>query len=237
MPGRRHATFVLLPGAWSGAWSWEPVRSRLAASGHDARALTLSGLRPNEDVSSIGLSDHVEEVIARLDAENLRDVVLVGHSYSGIVAGQVAERSPDRVAHTVYVQAFLPLDGQALLDAFGEEGKAAELADITAHDGYWPPPSRDGIAAQSDLTDAQIGWLAHGMVPHPGRTVTEPTVMCRPLTDQPSTFIASTFDGHGVEHVRDASRWRFVTLSTGHWPMLSQPDRLADLLGDIRSSR
>ncbi len=236
MPAPRHATFVLLPGAWSGAWSWEPIRTRLASDGHDARALTLSGLNPGDDVSSIGLSDHVDEVVATLEAEDLKDVVLVGHSYSGIVAGQVAERSPARVTHTAYVHAFLPLDGQALLDAFGKDGKAAELADITEH-GYWPPPSRHGIAAQTDLTEAQIDWLAERMVPHPGRTVTEPAAMRRPLTEQASTFIHRTFDGPGVEQVRDARRWRFEELDTGHWPMLSQPDRLAALLRGISSSR
>lgn len=80
----------------------EAVRQGLAERGRDARVVTLSGLGPDADVASIGPGTHVDDVESVLDADDLREVVLVGHAYSGIVAGQVADRSPQRVAHTVY---------------------------------------------------------------------------------------------------------------------------------------
>jgi pimeloyl-ACP methyl ester carboxylesterase len=99
-------TFVLIPGAWMGAWVWEAVARDLASLGHRAVPITLAGLESGHgDVSGVGLATHVEDVLGLLDRADLRDVVLVGHSYSGFVAGQVAGRAPGRVSHTVFVQA------------------------------------------------------------------------------------------------------------------------------------
>lgn len=127
---------VLIPGAWSTAESWAPVTRQLRALGHRVYPVTLSGLDRQVDASSVGLATHVEDVLSVLEREDLRDVVLVGHSYSGIVAGQVADRAPDRVAHTVFVEAFLPHDGRSMLDAFGDEAaRAGELRQIEESGG------------------------------------------------------------------------------------------------------
>lgn len=226
---------VLIPGAWSGPWVWEPVRLALTARGHDVRVVTLSGLEPGEDIASIGLDSHVQDVEAVLEAEDLREVVLVGHSYSGMVAGQVADRVPERVARTVYVQAFLPIHGESLLDAFPAGAKAAELETIDRHGGRWPAPTADEIAREPDISDEQARSLAERMVAHPGRTVSEPAVLARPLAEQRATWVASSMDAHGIDRVENSSRWTFVTIDAGHWPMLTQPERLADLLATAAS--
>ena len=107
--------FVLIPGAWMGAWVWEPVTRGLRELGHNVCPVTLSGLDEEDaDVLDIGLETHVDDVLSILEEGDLRNAVVVGHLYAGIVAGQVADRAPDRVAHTVFVEAFLPHDGTAV---------------------------------------------------------------------------------------------------------------------------
>lgn len=138
----RSSTFVLLPGAWSGPWAWEPVHTRLARRGHRVHAVAFSGLQPEgeEEVDAVTLQTHVDDTLALIARHDLVDVVLVGHSYSGLVAGMVTDQAPRRIVRTVYVEGLLAGDGESLLDAFGAEQKVREVEDIRANDGWWPPP-------------------------------------------------------------------------------------------------
>ncbi|HEX4817137.1 MAG TPA: alpha/beta fold hydrolase [Nonomuraea sp.] len=233
---------LLLPGPWMGAWAWEQVVRRLRARGHDARAVTLRGLSPHQaDVSGIGLETHVRDVLALLDAADLRDVVLVGHSYSGLVAGQVADRARHRVAHTVYVEAFLPHHGRSMLHAFPERLRAQELRLIADNGGRWPAPDHSVVGEGQGLTRAQARRLAARFVGHPGRTVTEPAALSAPLARQRGSYVICSkdhFDGRvaaDVAALRAAPNWDFHTLDTGYWPMVSAPGPLADLLSAIAS--
>jgi len=98
-------TFVLVPGAWLGAWAWDGIASRLRADGHIVHPVTLTGLaeRAAEGGTHVNLDTHINDVIGLIDAEDLHDVVLAGHSYAGIVVTGVADRRPDRIARVVYV--------------------------------------------------------------------------------------------------------------------------------------
>lgn len=230
-------TFVLIPGPWMGAWVWEPVARGLRGLGHHVRTVTLSGLDDaGADVTGIGLDTHVDDVLEILKTEELSDVVLVAHSYAGIVAGQVADRAPDRVAHTVFVEGFLPHDGRSMLDAFPERVRADELRLIAVNGGRWPAPDASVVADGQDLTPAQARRLAARFVGHPGRTIAEPAVLTRPLDHLRATYIVCEKEHFGgrisadVTALRAAEGWTFRTLDTGHWPMISAPDRLVDLL-------
>ena len=186
-------TFVLIPGAWMGAWVWESVTKSLRELGHQVYPITLSGLAEGDD-TNVGLATHVEDVLKLLEANDLHDAVVVGHSYSGIVAGQVAERASERVTHTVYVDAFLPHDGKSLLDAFDEPQRAGERRQIEENGGRWSAPNVEGAADGHGLSIAQAQWLVERMVDHPGRTVTEPAVLKQPLAEQQATYIACAFN-------------------------------------------
>lgn len=118
----------------------------------------------------------------------------MGHSYSGLVAGQVADRAPGRVTHTVYVDAFLPHGGKSLLDAFGESQRADELRQIDENGGRWPAPDGSGAADGHGLTKEQAKGLVARFVDHPGRTVSEPAVMNRSLSEQRATYIVCSFE-------------------------------------------
>ena len=225
--------FVLIPGAWMGAWVWEPVTRGLRALSHNVHPVTLSGLAEDADLSDVGLATHVEDVLSLLETGDLHDVIVVGHSYSGIVAGQVADRAPDRVAHTVYVDAFLPHDGRSLLDAFGEPQRADELGQIAENRGRWPAPDFEGVADGHGLSAEQARWLVGRLVAHPGRTVSEPAVLRQPLVEQRATYIACSFElSSDVVALRGEPNWTFRALDAGHWPMVSAPDALVALLAE-----
>ncbi|MET8161265.1 alpha/beta hydrolase [Sphaerisporangium sp. NPDC005289] len=235
---------ILIPGPWTGAWVWEPVTRGLRALGHDVHAITLSGLvDPEADVSTVGLATHVDDVLALMEKHDLRDVVVVGHSYSGIVAGQVADRAPERVSRTVFVEGFLPHDGKSMLHAFPERVRAGELRLIAENSGRWPIPDVTIVAEGQDLSTRQAQWLVERFVGHPGHTLSEPAVLTRPLEHQRASYIVCSkehFDGRVSEDVaamRAVPNWTFHTLDTGHWPMVSAPDRLVSLLTSIAAER
>ncbi|GII76290.1 hypothetical protein Sru01_12720 [Sphaerisporangium rufum] len=232
--------FILIPGLWMGAWAWEPVTRGLRALGHEVYPLTLPGLaHPNSDVSAIGLATHVQDVLALIERNDLRDVILVGHSYAGMVAGQVADRVPGRVARTVFLEGFLPHHGRSLLHAFPERQRTGELRLIAENRGRWPVPDATVVADGQDLTARQARWLVERFVAHPGRTLSEPAVLTRPLAAQRASYIVCDKEHFGgrvsadVAAMREAPGWTFHSLDTGHWPMVSAPRDLTTVLSTI----
>ena len=230
-------TFVLIPGAWMGAWVWDEVADHLRNRGHILHTPTLAGLEEGtHDSSNVRLATHVDQVVRLLDEEDLTAAVLVGHSYSGLVAGQVADRRPQRVSHTVFVHAFLPREGRSLIDDWSDDpaARAEEVANIAARGGTWEAPI-SGLAAEPDLTPDQRGWLAARFVDHPGNTVTDPARMARPVETLPATYIASLPDDNEplpahVAALAAEPTWTVERIRAGHWPMVSFPTELAGML-------
>jgi pimeloyl-ACP methyl ester carboxylesterase len=227
-------TFVLIPGAWMGAWVWEPVTRGLRSLGHEVHPLTLSGMTGDTDATEVTLETHVGDVLSFLETQDLRDVILVGHSYSGLVVGQVTDRVPERIKHTVYVDAFLPRDGKSLLDAFPAPQRQDELRQIAEHGGYWTAPDVEGAADGHGLSLEQAQWLVARLVDQPGRTVSEPAVLKHPLAQQRATYIQCSFEVSGdLAALQQEPGWTFQTLRTGHWPMISAPTELVALLAEV----
>ena len=230
-------TFILIPGAWMGAWVWESVAEALRELGHQVYPVTLSGLAEGDD-KDVGLATHVDDVLDLLESNDLRDAIVVGHSYSGIVAGQVAERAPERVAHTVYVDAFLPHNGKSLLDAFDEPQRSEERRQIAENGGRWAAPNVEGAADGHGLTEEQAEWLVIRLSDHPGRTVTEPAFMKHPLAEHHATYIVCSFeDSEEVAAMRKEPTWTFRSLEVGHWPMVAAPGELVALLDEVTRRR
>src|SRR6476469_8640459 len=128
------ATVVIVHCAWWGAYLWQKVRRQLQAAGHEVLTPTLTGLSERSHLTGLGarqidLDLHIEDVLAVLEWENLHEVRIVGHSYSGVVATALADRIPERVAEVIYVDAFVPENGQSMLDLL-------------------PPPVRSGFEQQ-----------------------------------------------------------------------------------------
>ncbi|TJZ54653.1 alpha/beta hydrolase [Streptomyces piniterrae] len=222
--------FVLVAGARLGAWAWDEVVPYLRAAGHGVHPVTLSGLADKRGVPA-GQQIHVQDIVDEVERKDLRDVVLVGHSYSGIPVGQAAERIGDRLARVVFVDSSVPTDGESFASAWPDGG--AELkASIAENGGFWPLVPAAHYDGQG-LTDEQIARIVGGSTPHPGASLTEPAVLARPLGDLPSTYIKCLLAGaepsDDVAKLLTSDHWRLVELDTGHWPMFSQPRELAQL--------
>ena len=223
--------FVLVAGAWLGSWAWDEVVPELRAAGHGAHALTLSGLAERQGVPA-GQQTHVQDIVGEVERLGLRDVVLVGHSYSGIPVGQAAERIGDRLTRVVFVDSGVPAHGASMASAWWQ-GQAAFEAALAANDGFWAPMTAPEYEGQG-LTEEQITRIVGGSTPHPGSTLTEPAVLERPLGELPAIYVKCLLDGEqpsdDVAELLKSENWRLVEMDTGHWPMFSQPRELARIL-------
>jgi pimeloyl-ACP methyl ester carboxylesterase len=227
------AEFVLVPGAWLGAWAWDKVVLELRSAGHRAHPLTMSGLAEKQGVPA-GQQTHVQDIVEEIERHDLRDVVLVGHSYSGIPVGQAGERIGDRLSRVVFVDSEVPIDGESFASHW-YEGPAALEASIAENGGFWRPLNAAEYDGQG-LTDEQIARIVGGSTPHPGATLTEPAVLERSIGELPVTYIKCLLDSPEpsgtVAQLLSSERWRLITMDTGHWPMFSQPSELARILLD-----
>ncbi|MGK5638545.1 alpha/beta fold hydrolase [Streptomyces sp. URMC 126] len=224
-------TFVLVAGARLGAWAWDDVVPHLRAAGHGVRPLTLSGLAEKRDVPA-GQRTHVRDVVDEVERRDLRDVVLVGHSYAGIPVGQAAGRIGDRLRRVVFVDAEVPADGASFLSAW-PDGGAAVTARIAENGGHWPVAPTSHYAGHG-LTEEQIARIVAGSTPQPGATLTEPALLDRPLAELPATYVLCRLAGAepppAVAGLWAGGHWERAEMDTGHWPMFSRPRELARLL-------
>lgn len=225
--------FVLVAGAWLGSWAWDEVVVPLRAAGHGAHPLTLSGLAEKQALPA-GQQTHVRDIVDEVERLDLRDVVLVGHSYSGIPVGQAAERIGDRLARVVFVDSDVPVDGESFVSRWWE-GPAAMEALLAGNGGFWAPPAAPDFDGQ-DLTAEQIARIVGGSTPHPGASLSEPAVLARSLGELSATYIKCLLDGpepnDDVAELLTSERWNLVEMNTGHWPMFSRPAELARILLD-----
>ncbi|MFG3138787.1 alpha/beta fold hydrolase [Streptomyces sp. NPDC048211] len=223
--------FVLVAGAWLGARAWDDVVPGLRAAGHGVHPVTLSGVGEKRD-RPVGRQTHVSDIVDEVDRLGLRDVVMVGHSYSGIPVGQAAERIGDRLARVVFVDASVPSDGESFVSTWWQ-GPAAMEAELAGNGGSWAPPAAAEFEGQG-LTDAQTARLLSGATPHPGASLRDPAVLRGPLDELPATYVKCLLDGpepsDDVAALLTGERWELITMDTGHWPMFSRPDELVSVL-------
>jgi pimeloyl-ACP methyl ester carboxylesterase len=244
-------TFVLVPGAWLGGWAWQRVARQLRGHGHDVYPLSLTGLGERSHLGGpdVDLDTHVTDVVNLMEFEDLRGVVLVGHSYAGAVVTGAADRAPERLAQLVYVDSGPIADGQAYLDLSPPDARALTERLVAERGGgrYWPVPSWDeleaGGASLEGLGGEQRELFTARAVPQPAGTITRPIrlgnparhalptlgILCSLPLAQVKELIAA---GHPWFEELAGPQWRLAELPTGHWPMLSVPDELAKLLED-----
>lgn len=216
--------FVVAHGAWSGAWNWDRVAGLLRARGHDVYVPTLSGLGERSHLAQfpITLTTHIEDVVNEMVWHDLTDVVLVGHSYGGIVATGVVERAAERIAAIVYLDAFIPGDGQSFEDFVGEK--------LTGP--LTPSPE---VAPDDYPTPEESAWVATKSTPQPTGTFTERLAVTGAYLRVPrkSFIVASGWDGpfgNFAAPFRDDPAWSVHALPCGHDVPLLMPEELAGLL-------
>lgn len=221
--------YVLVHGAWHGAWCWRLVLPGLWAAGHRAFAVSLTGvgerahlLRPD-----IRLQTHADDVCAVIEAEEMQRAVLVGHSYGGMVITAVADRLADRLSHLVYLDAVAPEPGESWSSGHTPETQAARRAAIAAT-GTLPPADPAAFGLQGE----DAAWVARRQTPQPGGVYDDPLHFdAQRINHLPRTFIDCTSPALPTidvmrRRVRAAPGWQVVEIATGHDPMVSAPDEL-----------
>jgi pimeloyl-ACP methyl ester carboxylesterase len=226
------ATFVLVHGAWSGSWGYTRLARLLRAAGHEVWQPSLTGLGERSHLASPGitLSTHIQDVVNVFEYEELTDVVLVGHSYGGMVITGVASRVADRIRTLVYLDAFLPENGQCLFDIAGQPGASGFIESQKNTPGLVPFM---GIAATSD--DREVAEQRRRKLDlHPLLTLTEAVKLDgseRSIRNR--TYILATkrpgFQRF-YDRVKDDPAWKTHTIDTGHVVQMEDPEGLAKLL-------
>jgi pimeloyl-ACP methyl ester carboxylesterase len=228
------ATYVLVHGAWHGGWCWQRVASRLREAGHDVHTPTLSGLAERSHLATapINLSTHITDITALLQWWSLRNVILVGHSYAGAVITGVASQAPDRLRSLIYLDAFMPRDGQALVDLMAEPGRTNLLA-AAASNGAWIAPRS---AAHFDVNQADRSWVDAQCTPHPiGCFLQSVQLTGREADIARRVYIFATayrntpFRGF-YDRCQADPAWHVEQINAGHDAMLDDPAALAELL-------
>jgi pimeloyl-ACP methyl ester carboxylesterase len=230
------STFVLVHGAWSGAYNYRRVRPLLQAAGHDVFTPSLTGLGDRAHLVSplVNLSTHIRDVVNLVLYEDLRDIVLVGHSYGGMVVTGTVDHIADRIAHLVYLDAFLPDDGQSLHAMTGQDA-----------DGIGPAPGTGWLVTPPERaydSAADAAWANARRQPQPIACFREPVALSRPLEehDFSLTYVKATADPDGspgapvfwaaAERTRTDQRWRYAEIATDHLIPQKDPAAVAKIL-------
>ncbi len=238
------STYILVPGFWLGGWAWRPVTDALRLRGHDVYPVTLTGLGDRSHLArpDIDLDTHIDDVAQLLRYEDLHDVVLVGHSYAGMVITGLADRFPERVSRLVYVDTGPLPDGMAQQDFETPEDRAANEARVSGEGAGWllpPPPWASLATGRPDVEADAVTTLVERAVPQPWATATTPAKLSGAWEGLPRLGVLCSF---GVDQVNAMASvvpafrhmagdaWRYVELPTWHWPMLSRPAELAEIL-------
>jgi pimeloyl-ACP methyl ester carboxylesterase len=232
--------FVLVHGAWHGAWCWKRILPALWAAGHRAFAVSLSGVgeRAHLGPAGITLDTHIQDVAAVIEAEELQQCILVGHSYAGMVITGVADRLHERIGQLVYLDAVVPWPGDAWSSRHSDETRAQRRALIAAQ-GVLPaaPPSLFGLA------DEDAAWVERRQTPHPGGVYDQPLPYdAARWARLPRRFIDCTDPALATiaasrERVRSEPGWVVDEIATGHDAMISAPQALLDCLLAAASDR
>jgi pimeloyl-ACP methyl ester carboxylesterase len=229
-PATHH--YVLIAGAWHGGWVWRHVAKGLRAAGHEVSAPTLTGLGERRHLGQdVDLDLHIEDVVAHMEMERLTDVTLVGWSYGGMVITGVLARIPDRIRAIIYLDAFVPEDGRALVEYLPPETQGA-WEDYRETDGLLPPfpAERLGLTGPS-----QVAFVVPRLVPHPVETLYQPIRAPKPRRPIPTAYIrcirnpAPHFNA-ALDAIRKDSAVRIDTIDTGHSCMVTEPAETTRLL-------
>lgn len=242
------ATYVLVPGAWLGGWAWNDVAARLRAVGHDVYPVTLTGLGERVHLAwpEIDLETHITDVINTITYNDLEEVILAGHSYAGIVVTGVADRIPERLSQLVYVDSAPMPSSMAMIDLFPPEARASMQQVVDEFGSGWKLPfpgfealaedaSVEGISEEQGLqleakAEAQP-WLTYKKpleLEHEGEPASYRQVVI--ACDDIRQMVEA-----GVPEITQLTSppWHYLELETGHWPMFSAPDELADALDSL----
>jgi pimeloyl-ACP methyl ester carboxylesterase len=229
-------TFLVCHGAWSAGWAWKKMHPLMNKAGHRLVTPTYTGLGERAHLAhpAIDLETHILDMLQVIKYEDLHDFVLIGHSYGGMVATGVADRARDKVKQLIYVDAFVPADGQSLLDflADPEQWRMREAA--KSGDGWRVPPN----PTPPDTSPEDVAWLNERRVHTPINCFEAKLSLSAPLT-LPRSYIyatraapSDTF-GQFAKMAKNDLAWRYHEIDASHSPNVTAPEALMALLQTI----
>ena len=233
------AIFVLVHGAWGGAHGFRKVRGPLRAGGHEVFTPSLTGIGERVHLTGpqVCLTTHVTDVVNTVLYEDLDEIVLLGFSYGGFVVTGAVEHIGDRVRHLVYLDAFVPGDGDTVYD---HTGAAAGRGRVIGPGDTWlvPPMPRE----YDD--PAEAAWAGPRRTPHPVGCFTEPVRLARPLEEYPftRTYIKATGEPRpeaadafwtAADRAKASPAWRYREIATNHMIASNRPEELTRLLLEL----
>jgi pimeloyl-ACP methyl ester carboxylesterase len=232
------ANILIIHGAWSAGWAWKKMRPLLRERGHDVFTPTGTGLgeRAHQANLAVDLDTHIADMLAVLQFEDLHDVVLVGHSYGGMVATGVADRAAARIAQLVYLDAFVPGDGQCLFDLVPAAARANNLEAVRSRGDGWRIPANP---MPPDTDAADVVWATPLRQPMPLKCFETPVHLQGAVTALPRSYIYCRRSAPGdvfrpfAERARTSSDWQYFELDASHNPHITMPETLAELLHRI----
>jgi pimeloyl-ACP methyl ester carboxylesterase len=231
----RKTTYVLVHGAWHGGWCWCRVVPLLRRAGHEVLTPSLTGLGDRAHLSrpEINLDTHIQDILMLIDMEDLDDIVLVGHSYAGMVITGVADRTPSKIRRLVYLDAFLPKNGKAQIDyipayrvtPMKKEGEETGMVNPL-------PLSLFGVTKPED-----VAWVSRHIVKQPYQTMAQPIKLTNEaaISRLLKTYVycsspaTGSFDQFAAK-LRNDPTWQFFEMKTGHDVMIIDPEGLARVL-------
>jgi pimeloyl-ACP methyl ester carboxylesterase len=231
-------TFVLVPGAWLGGWAWKKVVPLLHERGHEAHAVTLTGMgeRVHLATKDISMETAIQDVLNVIKYNNFEDFVLTGHSFAGKVVAAVADRVHEKVQKVIYVDAFRPERVRTPQGAFDPTGE------------FGPPPhGRYAIPLTEEIVD-RIGkdvrgstrkWMMSMVTPWPIKLATDPITLSKNYDEVKEAYIFCSLSGDPVDEII-AGKWGklggpYKVIESGHYPMITKPEELAEDMVSLSS--
>ena len=230
-------TFVLVHGAWHGGWCWRRVSDLLEKRGHKVYAPTLTGVCDRSHLldAKTDLTTHVTDIVNLIEWERLADVVLCGHSYGGFVVSGVAEQAADAIASIVFLDAFLPKDGERMADLLSPKPREA-LQALVAQGATTMPPIP---AAVFQVNEKDRAWVDGLCTPQPLAALTQPIKLtgardriAKKSYIRAKGYPSPSFDA-AHERARSDASWRHYEVPCGHDVMVDMPERLAEILLEV----
>jgi pimeloyl-ACP methyl ester carboxylesterase len=232
------STFVLVHGAWHGGWCYSRVAQLLIAAGHRVFTPTLTGVgeRAHLYSRSINLTTHITDIVNVIKWERLQNIILVGHSYGGMVVTGVADALPEKVSALVYLDAFLPADNQSIMDLLPPARAQAMRDSATELNDFAVPPIR---AAAFNVNEADQEWVDSFCTPHPFAALSERLKLTGGIERINSkAYVLATIRAESFARFRDSvltdPRWSTYELPCGHDVMLDMPAATATILTGLR---
>jgi pimeloyl-ACP methyl ester carboxylesterase len=235
MPQPSAKIFMVCHGAWSAGWAWKKLHPLMQAAGHRLVTPTYTGLGERAHLAnpSIDLETHITDVLNVIRYEDLHDIVLLGHSYGGMVATGVADRVRDRIRQLIYLDAFVPRDGQSLLD-LNEQARQSMRDRVKSGDGWRAPPN----PTPPDTSPADLAWLTERRVDMPikcfeqGLKLGDEPKMPRSYIYATRITPADTF-GPFAKRARSEPGWGYHEIDASHSPNVTAPEALMGVLDKI----